>query len=248
MLVRQWRACQRGVDAPIGAGDGFRADGSITLAVGSNRLCRRRLATKEAASTMPPVGLPRQLVKAVNGEAIVLRRSEAVQAQHRLQFEQVFAARLGPLAVSAPGIRRQLDLRGHHPQQRRERRRIRRQDHTRKPQVAKLDGESQPVRRPTPLADECQVGIAEGVQPNQLVAAVRDCNQAVVFGSREDRTPRHALLGPLRGNPCRTCRRRCRFAQVGVQGLAADAQIPRDVALALALGYPAHQVRHALAV
>ena len=65
----------------------------------------RRLAQPGQPCCLAAVTALEQLVQAVNGEAIVLRCGEALQAQVGLQFEQVLAARLGPLAVSAPGIR-----------------------------------------------------------------------------------------------------------------------------------------------
>ena len=162
MLIRQ-RVGQRGVDAPIGAGDGLGADALDHVGGGQQQALPPQAGDQRGGQHDALVDLPRQLVQAVNGEAIVLRCSEALQAQVGLQFEQVLAARLGPLAVSAPGIRGHLDLGGHHPQQGHERCRICPQDRAGEPKVAKLDSETQPVRRPAPLADECQVGIAEGV-------------------------------------------------------------------------------------
>ena len=57
----------------------------------------RRLAQPGQPCCLAAVTALEQLVQAVNGEAIVLRCGEALQAQVGLQFEQVLAARLRSL-------------------------------------------------------------------------------------------------------------------------------------------------------
>lgn len=73
-------------------------------------------------------------------------------------------------------------------QQGRERRLGNAEDDAGEAQVAKLDGETQAVGRPAPLADDGKVGFAQRVVPDQVVVGVGHRQQALSLGGGQDRT------------------------------------------------------------
>jgi hypothetical protein len=60
-------------------------------------------------------------------------------------------------------------------------------------QVAELHNKAQPVRCPSVLPDDRQVGIAERVVPDQVVLGVRQGQQAFTLDGGQDRTAGHAV-------------------------------------------------------
>ena len=107
---------------------------------------------------------------------------------------QVLAPGLFPLAVIAPALDRRPELIGDQFQQRRERRLIDAQDDAGETQVAELHREAQTVRGPAPLADDGQVGVAEGVVPDQVILGLRQRQEAFPLGGGQNRTARHGQV------------------------------------------------------
>lgn len=136
------------------------------------------------------VGLHGQLSQRVDGLPVVAH-GERPEAKHRLQFDQVLAPCLFPLAVLVPAFDADLELVGDQLQQGRKRWLIDAKDDTRKAQVAELHGEAQPVGRTAPLPDDGQVGVAERVVTDQFFLGVRQCQQVVTLGGGQDRTAWH---------------------------------------------------------
>src|SRR3990167_5335154 len=99
----------------------------------------------------------------------VVAHGERLEPKHRLQLDQALPPCLLALAVLVPAFYRYLDLRSHHAQQQRERRSIGTQKNARESQIAKLDGEAQPICGATTLTDDRQVGVVERVVPDQIV-------------------------------------------------------------------------------
>ena len=102
-----------------------------------------------------------------------MAHGERLEAEHRLQFDQVLAPGLLSLPILVPAFNADLELVGDQLQQRRKRRFIDTQDYARKAQVAKLYGEAQPVSWAAPLPDDGQVAIAKRVMSDQIVFDVR---------------------------------------------------------------------------
>ena len=111
------------------------------------------------------VGLHGQVGQRVHGLPVVAH-GERLEAKHRLQLDQVLAPGLLPLPVLIPAFDADLELVGDQLQQGRERRLIDPKDDAGKAQVAELHGKAQAIRRPAPLADDGEIGIAERVMSN----------------------------------------------------------------------------------
>jgi len=73
----------------------------------------------------------------------------------------VLATRLGALPIVSPCLRWHLQLRGHQAQQWREWFFIHRKCYAGIAHVTELYSEAQPIRRPAPLTNEGQIGVAE---------------------------------------------------------------------------------------
>ncbi len=116
----------------------------------------------------------------------VVAHGKGLEAEHRLQFDQVLAPGLLPLPVFVPAFDADLELVGDQFQQGRKRRLIDAQDDTRKAQVTELHGEAQPVGRAAPLPDDGEVGFAERVVTDQLILGVRQRQQAFALGGGQD--------------------------------------------------------------
>nr|WP_246863206.1 hypothetical protein [Klebsiella pneumoniae]UPG26299.1 hypothetical protein J9B21_000265 [Klebsiella pneumoniae] len=82
--------------------------------------CRRRCSIKALASTMPFVGLHGQLGQQLDSLPVVANR-ERLEAEHRLQLDQVLASGLLTLPVLVPAFDADLELVGDQSQQWRER-------------------------------------------------------------------------------------------------------------------------------
>ncbi|SVW07112.1 Uncharacterised protein [Klebsiella pneumoniae] len=115
-----------------------------------------------------------------------MAHGKGLEAEHRLQFDQVLAPGLLPLPVFVPAFDADLELVGDQFQQGRKRRLIDAQDDTRKAQVTELHGEAQPVGRAAPLPDDGEVGFAERVVTDQLILGVRQRQQAFALGGGQD--------------------------------------------------------------
>jgi len=111
------------------------------------------------------IGLHGQLGQRVDTLPVVAH-GERLEAEHRLQFDQVLAPGLLPLPVLVPAFDANLELVGDQLQQGRKRWLIGAKDDTGKAQVAELDGKAQAIRRPAPLPDNGKIGIAERVMSN----------------------------------------------------------------------------------
>ena len=99
------------------------------------------------------VGLQGQLDQRMHRLPIVAH-GERLEAEHCLQFYQVLAPGLLPLPVVVPAFERHFELRRHDAQQGRKWQLISAQDDAGESQVAKLNGEAQPIRRATVLSDD----------------------------------------------------------------------------------------------
>ncbi|MCY1368065.1 hypothetical protein D9M69_550260 [compost metagenome] len=138
------------------------------------------------------VGLHGQLGQQLDGLPVVTHR-ERLEAEHRLQLDQVLAPGLFPLPVLVPAFDANLELVGDQSQQGRKRWLIDAKDDAWKAQVAELHGEAQAVGRAAPLTDDGQVGFAERVVTDQLILGVRQRQQAFALGGEQDRTAGHAV-------------------------------------------------------
>ena len=84
----------------------------------------------------------------------------------------MFAPRFGALAVVVPDVARQLELVGHYAQQGRIGFRVSSERDARIAHVAKLHRKAQPICRATMLSNAGQVGVVEGVEPDQFIFGV----------------------------------------------------------------------------
>ena len=94
----------------------------------------------------------------------------------------MLAPRFGALTVVVPDVASQLELVGHDAEQGRVEFHVSSERDARIAHVAKLYGEAQPICRASMLSNAGQVGIAEGVKPDQLIFGVRQGQQAVALG------------------------------------------------------------------
>ncbi|EGH67091.1 hypothetical protein PSYAC_19713 [Pseudomonas syringae pv. actinidiae str. M302091] len=84
----------------------------------------------------------------------------------------MLAARLGALPIVSPCFRRHLQLRGHQAQQWLEWFFIHSKCYPGIAHVTELYSEAQPICRPTPLADDGEVGFAERVVTNHFILGI----------------------------------------------------------------------------
>jgi len=89
----------------------------------------------------------------------VVANRERLEAEHRLQLDQVLASGLLTLPVLVPAFDADLELVGDQSQQWRERWLISAKDDAGKAQVAELHREAQPIGRAAPLPDDGEVGV-----------------------------------------------------------------------------------------
>lgn len=136
------------------------------------------------------VGLHRQVNERQHSRTVI-GHGERAQSQCRLQFEQMFAARLVPLCVIRPERRRDADMFGNELQQRRRRLDTCAQDDAGVAHATELDGKAQAVGRATVLTDQRQFRFAERVVADEVIAAIRKRKEAVALGGRENGTSWH---------------------------------------------------------
>ncbi len=184
MRVRQ-RFGQGIVDAPVGAGDCFGARPLDGVEGRQNDRLLPQVLDQGAGQHDALVGLQGHLGQQLDGLPVVAH-GKGLEAEHRLQFDQVLAPGLLPLPVFVPAFDADLELVGDQFQQGRKRRLIDAQDDTRKAQVTELHGEAQPVGRAAPLPDDGEVGFAERVVTDQLILGVRQRQQAFALGGGQD--------------------------------------------------------------
>ncbi len=178
------------VNASVGAGDRLGTDPLDGVERGQNDRQPPQMLDQGACEHNALVGLHGQLGQRVDGLPVVAH-GEGLEAEHRLQFDQVLAPGLLPLSVLAPTFDIDLDLVGDQLQQGRKRWLIDAKDDTRKTQVAELHGEAQPVGRAAPLPDDGQVAFAERVVTDQVILGIRQRQQAFPLGGGQDGTTRH---------------------------------------------------------
>ena len=167
------------------AADGLGARSLDGIHGGQDDALPSQVFDKSASQHNAFVGLQGQLGQCMHRLPIVAHR-EWVEPKHRLQLDQVLAPCLLALAVLIPAFHRHLELCRHHAQQGRERRLIGTQKDARESQIAKLDGEAQPIRRAATLTDDRQIGFVERVVPDQFIFGVRQCQQAFALGRGQD--------------------------------------------------------------
>ena len=109
-----------------------------------------------------------------------------------MQFDQVLTPSLLPLPVVAPAFDADLELVGDQFQQGQGRRLIDAKEDAREAKVAELDCKAQAVRRPAPLPNDGEVGIAERVMSDQVILGIRQRQQAFPLGG-QDRTAWHTV-------------------------------------------------------
>ena len=83
--------------------------------------------------------------KSLNERTAAVARSEGLEPEHQLQVNQLLSSHLLALAVFVPDFRRHLELRRYQSQQGWKRRFIDAKGYAGKSQLAKLDGETQPI-------------------------------------------------------------------------------------------------------
>jgi hypothetical protein len=141
MRVRQ-RFGQGFVDAPVGAGDGLGTGALDGVERGQDDRLPPQMLNQGAGQHDAFVGLHGQLGQRVHGLPVVAH-GERLEAEHRLQFDQVLAPGLLPLPVLVPAFDADLELVGDQFQQGQERRLIDAKDDAGKAQVAELHREAQ---------------------------------------------------------------------------------------------------------
>jgi len=189
MRVRQWFG-QGVVDAPVGAGDRFGARPLDGVEGRQNDRLPPQMLDQGAGQHNALVGLHGQLGQRVDGLPVVAH-GEGLEAEHRLQLDQMLAPGLLPLPVLAPAFDTDLELVGDQFQQGRKRRLIDAKEDAGKAQVAELNCKAQAVRRPAPLPDDGEVGIAERVVSDQVVLGIRQRQQAFPLGGGQNGTTWH---------------------------------------------------------
>ncbi len=140
MRIRQ-RFGQGIVDAPVGASDRLGARPLDGVEGRQNDRLPPQMLDQGAGQHDALVGLHGQLGQQLDGLPVVAH-GEGLEAEHRLQLDQVLAPGLFPLAVLVPAFDADLELVGDQSQQGRERRLIDAKDDARKAQVAELHGEA----------------------------------------------------------------------------------------------------------
>lgn len=191
MHVRQ-RLSQGVVETPVGAGNRFGARPLDGVEGGHNDRLPPQVLDQGSGQHDALVGLHGQLGQQLDSLPVVANR-ERLEAEHRLQLDQVLASGLLTLPVLVPAFDADLELVGDQSQQWRERWLISAKDDAGKAQVAELHREAQPIGRAAPLPDDGEVAFAERVVTDQLILGVRQRQQAFALGGGEDRTAGHAV-------------------------------------------------------
>jgi hypothetical protein len=106
--VRQ-RLGQGFVDAPVGAGDGLGAGALDGVERGQDDRLPPQMLNQGAGQHDAFVGLHGQLGQRMHGLPVVAH-GERLEAEHRLQLDQVLAPGLLPLPVIVPAFDRHLEL------------------------------------------------------------------------------------------------------------------------------------------
>jgi hypothetical protein len=120
---RRQRFGQCFVDAPVGAGDGLGAGALDGVERGQDDRLPPQMLNQGAGQHDAFVGLHGQLGQRMHGLPVVAH-GERLEAEHRLQLDQVLAPGLLPLPVVVPAFDTGLELVGDQFQQGRERRLI----------------------------------------------------------------------------------------------------------------------------
>jgi hypothetical protein len=103
----------------------------------------------------------------------------------------MFTSGLLPLPIALPRIWQYLELARYQFQQWLEWVVMYTQHHAGIAHIAKLYGKSKPVGGASPLSDDGQISIVEGVEPNQLIFGVGQSEQAFVLSGGQNRTAWH---------------------------------------------------------
>lgn len=149
MHVRQ-RLSQGVVETPVGAGNRFGARPLDGVEGGHNDRLPPQVLDQGSGQHDALVGLHGQLGQQLDSLPVVANR-ERLEAEHRLQLDQVLASGLLTLPVLVPAFDADLELVGDQSQQWRERWLISAKDDAGKAQVAELHREAQPIGRAAPL-------------------------------------------------------------------------------------------------
>jgi hypothetical protein len=184
---------QRGVNAPVGAGDGFCAGALNGVYDRQDDALLPEIFDQRTGQYDALVSLQGQLGQRMH-RLSVMAHGEGLESEQRLKLNQMLPPGLLALTVLIPAFLRHFELRRHHAQQGRERWLINTQDDARKSQIAKLNSKAKPVFRPAMLANDGQVGFTERVVPDELILGSRQGKQAVALGGRKNRTTGHGGL------------------------------------------------------
>src|SRR5271163_2118940 len=137
--------------------------------------------------------------------------SERFKAEDCLKFDQVLSSGLWAVAVLSPMLDRNLDLPGHQMKQGSKRQLIYAEHNAGIAKVAELHSKAEPVSRATTLPNNGQIGLTQGVTPDQVVSVVRQREQALPLGGGKDGTTGH--VAPLENGRLREgARFGCKFA------------------------------------
>src|ERR1700723_2846997 len=104
---------------------------------------------------------------------------ERFKAEDCLKFDQVFSSRLCAVAVLSPMLDRNLDLPGHQMKQGSKRQLIYAKHNAGIAKIAELHSKAEPISRITTLPNDGQIGLTEGVTPNQVVSVGRQREQVL---------------------------------------------------------------------
>ncbi len=167
MHVRQLLS-QGVVETPVGAGNRFGARPLDGVEGGHNDRLPPQVLDQGSGQHDALVGLHGQLGQQLDSLPVVANR-ERLEAEHRLQLDQVLASGPLTLPVLVPAFDADLELVGDQSQQWRERWLISAKDDAGKAQVAELHREAQPIGRAAPLPDDGEVAFAERVVTDQLI-------------------------------------------------------------------------------
>ena len=159
------------IDAPVGAGDGLGADALDDIQRRQDDVPVAQRVKDAGSQHDALIRLQGQLGRCFDGLA-VMGQTERHHAQVCPQFEQVFAPGFIALGVQRPACGISAQLPSDPLQQGHRHCGIGKQSLTRKAQQAQLHPYTEPVRVAAPLANQRQVGLAEGVEPDQLIFGI----------------------------------------------------------------------------
>ncbi len=191
MRVRK-RFGQGVMDAPVGAGDRLGTDALDNIQRRQDDVSVPQCVEDTAGQYDALVGLQSQLGRDMDG-LLVVRQTERLHAQVRPQFEQVFAPGFLALGILRPTCRVEPQLPPDPLQQGSRHGGVWQQSLAREAQQAQLHCDAQAIGVAAPLTDQRQIGLAEGVVPDEFVFGVGQGQQAVALSSGQDRTAGHVV-------------------------------------------------------